>query len=225
MVVSQTGVIGFIHRTYAWMTAGLLVTSIIAYMISASQVLSAFFLGNPIVFYGAIVLELAVVFYFSFRVQKMSSASAGIIFIVYSLLNGITFALLFLLYTASSIALTFIVTAGVFGLMSLYGYLTKRDLTTAGNIALMALIGIIVASVVNFFLNSIAIYWITTYAGVLIFVVLIARDTQKLRKLYTLGESTLGGERKEAIVGALTLYLDFINLFIDLLRIFGRRRS
>ena len=157
--------------------------------------------------------------------QKISAASAGIVFLLYAILNGITFSLIFLIYTSSSIALTFLITAGTFGIMSLYGYFTKRDLTTVGNIATMALIGLIIASVINLFLSNDIVYWITTYAGVLIFVALTAYDTQKLKQLYLVGESTVGGERKEAIVGALTLYLDFINLFLLLLRIFGRQRD
>jgi uncharacterized protein len=215
----------FIRRTYAWMCGGLVVTAIVAFAVAATPALIDFFIGNIWVFYGLIVVELIAVFYLAIAAQKISAALAGGIFLLYAMLNGVTFSLIFLIYTASSIGLTFLITAGTFGGMSLYGYFTKRDLTTVGNIALMALFGLIIASVVNLFLSNEVIYWVTTYAGVLIFVALTAYDTQKLKKLYLVGESTVGGERKEAIVGALTLYLDFINLFLLLLRIFGGQRN
>lgn len=216
---------GFIRRTYAWMCGGLLVTAIVAFIVAATPALTDFFVGNIWIFYGLLILELIAVFYLAIMAQKISAASAGIVFLLYAMLNGLTFSLIFLIYTESSIALTFLITAGTFGAMSLYGYFTKRDLTTVGNIAAMALFGLIIASVVNLFLSNDIIYWITTYAGVLIFVALTAYDTQKLKQLYVVGQSTVGGEPKEAIVGALTLYLDFINLFLLLLRIFGGQRD
>lgn len=222
---ADLGLTGFIRRTYAWMCAGLLVTAAVAFVVAATPALIDFFIINIWIFYGLLILELIAVFYLAIMAQKISAASAGIVFLLYAILNGITFSLIFLIYTSSSIALTFLITAGTFGIMSLYGYFTKRDLTTVGNIATMALIGLIIASVINLFLSNDIVYWITTYAGVLIFVALTAYDTQKLKQLYLVGESTVGGERKEAIVGALTLYLDFINLFLLLLRIFGRQRD
>ena len=215
---------GFIQRTYGWMCIGLCATAIVAFIVAATPMLADFFLGNIWIFYGLLILELIAVFYLAIAAQKISAALAGTIFLLYAMLNGMTFSLIFLIYTTSSIGLTFLVTAGTFGVMSLYGYFTKRDLTTVGNIALMALFGLIIASVVNLFLSNGVLYWITTYAGILIFVALTAYDAQKLKKLYTVGESTVGGERKEAIVGALTLYLDFVNLFLLLLRLFGRQR-
>ena len=218
------GLTGFIQRTYAWMCSGLLVTAGVAYAVASSQALINFFVNNDIVFYGLLILELIAVFYFAMAAQKMSAIAAGTVFLLYSVLNGLTFSLIFLVYTGSSIAVTFLITAATFGVMSLYGYFTKRDLTTLGHIAVMALIGLIIASVVNLFLSNDIVYWITTYVGVLIFVALTAYDTQKLKKLYLVGESTIGGEPKEAIVGALTLYLDFINLFLFFLRIFGNQR-
>lgn len=221
----NTGLSGFIRQTYAWMCTGLLVTAVIAFIVAATPVLANFFINNVWVFYGLLILELIAVFYLAIAAQKISAASAGFVFLVYSILNGLTFSLIFLIYTESSIAITFLITAGTFGVMSLYGYFTKRDLTTVGNIALMALVGLIIASVVNLFFSNSIVYWITTYAGVLIFVALTAYDTQKLKQLYVVGENTFGGERKEAIIGALTLYLDFINLFLFLLRIFGKQRD
>ena len=222
---SDNGLIEFIRRTYAWMCGGLLLTALVAYVVASNQTLTNFFFTNIIIFYGLILLEIILVGYLAFRVQKMSTASAKGIFLAYAALNGVTLSLLFIIYTSSSIALTFLVTAGMFGLMSLYGYFTKKDLTTMGHIALMALFGLIIASLINLFLSNSGLYWITTYAGVLIFTVLIAYDAQKLKQLYVLGQNTVGGEVKESIIGALTLYLDFINLFINLLRIFGKRRD
>jgi uncharacterized protein len=225
MPTNDLGLAAFIQRTYAWMCGGLLLTALIAFGVASTPVLVDYFANNIWVFYGLLIAELVAVFYLAMAAQKISAGTAGFVFLCYAALNGITFSLIFLFYTESSIALTFLITAGTFGVMSLYGYFTKRDLSTLGHIALMVLIGLIIASVVNIFLGSSVVYWITTYAGILIFVALTAYDTQKLKSLYALGESVIGGERKEAIVGALTLYLDFINLFLFLLRIFGGQRD
>lgn len=222
---SSSDLSAFIRGVYAWMFVGLLFTAVVAFAVSLSQTLVNIFVNNVWVFYGLIIAELIAVFVFAGFAQKISAAAAGFIFLLYAILNGLTFSLIFLVYTSSSIGVAFGVTAGTFGVMSVYGYITKRDLTTLGHIALMALIGVIIASVVNLFLSSSLIYWITTYAGILIFVALTAYDTQKLKTLYTVGLDTVGGERKEAIVGALTLYLDFINLFLNFLRIFGRQQK
>ena len=157
-------------------------------------------------------------------VNKISAAVATFIFLLYAILNGVTFSIVLLAYTGSSIAVAFFVTAGVFGIMSLYGYITKKDLTTLGHFAMMALVGLIIASLANLFFNSSAVDWIVTYAGVLIFIALTAYDTQKIKRLYSDSQSWEGQE-KESVIGALTLYLDFINLFLDFLRIFGRSRD
>jgi uncharacterized protein len=158
-------------------------------------------------------------------IQKMSAMTATIVFVLYSILNGVTLSAIFFVFTADSISNVFFITAGTFAAMSAYGYFTKKDLTKLGSILIMALIGLIIASVVNIFLNSEMLYWISSYVGVLIFVGLIAYDTQKLKKLnVVVGNEGTDDDKKEAIVGALTLYLDFINLFLFLLRIFGRRR-
>jgi uncharacterized protein len=222
---SQEGLSSFMHGVYAWMCGGLIATAVIAYFVSVSPSLINIFITNIYVFYALLIAELIVVFCFSFIAQKVGTGIAAVLFLLYAFLNGLTFSLIFLFYTTSSIALTFLITAGMFGLLSIYGYMTKRDLTGVGDIALMALIGLILASVVNLFLDSSLIYWITTYAGIIIFTALTAYDTQKLKSLYVVGDNTPGGEKKEAIVGALTLYLDFINLFLFLLRIFGRSRE
>ncbi|MFZ1075501.1 MAG: Bax inhibitor-1/YccA family protein [Minisyncoccia bacterium] len=225
MTTSNDGLVGFIRGTYAWMCIGLLVTAAAALIVAITPGLTDFFDGNILVFYILIFLQIVAMFYLSIAAQKVSAASAGMVFLLYAVLNGITLSLIFLVYTDSSIVLAFLVAAAMFGIMSIYGYFTKMDLTAVGNIAGMALVGIILASVVNLFFANDTIYWITTYAGVLIFVGLTAYDTQKLKQLYLVGESTADGERKEAIVGALTLYLDVINLFLDFLRIFGKRRN
>lgn len=155
----------------------------------------------------------------------MSTTTAIAAFMGYAILNGLTLSLIFLIYTFSSIALTFFVTAGTFAVMSVYGYVTKTDLTKIGKIMMMLLVGIIIASIVNMFLKSPMIYWITTYIGVAVFVGLIAYDTQKIKNYFLElnGDESLKG--RMAIMGALTLYLDFINLFLFLLRLFGGGRS
>jgi FtsH-binding integral membrane protein len=154
----------------------------------------------------------------------MSVNTAMLIFFLYAALNGLTFSLIFLIYTAESIASTFFVTAGTFAVMSIYGYTTKSDLSRWGNLLFMGLIGLLIASVANWFLESTTLYWITTYIGVILFVALTAYDTQKIKATNIIGNEGSDEDSKEAIMGALTLYLDFINLFLFLLRIFGRKK-
>jgi FtsH-binding integral membrane protein len=145
-------------------------------------------------------------------------------FIIYSIVSGLTLSVIFLVYTIASIIATFFITAGVFGAMSAYGYFTKRDLTTMGNLLIMALLGLIIASVVNLFYFNSLLDWVITYAGVVIFVGLTAYDTQKIKNGNIIGNAGTDEDKKEAIMGALTLYLDFINLFLKLLRIFGKKK-
>jgi FtsH-binding integral membrane protein len=215
---------GVMSRVYAWMTAGLLVTAAVASFVFNSTALSSLIFGNPLIFFGLFVVEIIAVVGLSAGINRLSPAAATAIFMGYAALNGLTLSAIFLAYTQASIASTFFVTAGTFGAMSFYGYTTKRDLTSIGNIAIMALIGLLIASIVNIFLHSAALYWVITYAGVLIFVALTARDTQKIKQLATQvnDESSAG---RIAVLGSLILYLDFINLFIFLLRIFGVRRN
>jgi FtsH-binding integral membrane protein len=213
----------FITRVYAWMTLALSITAFAAYLTISSETLLSIIFGNKIVFYGLIIGELLLVGSLVVAVRKMSPAVATLIFIGYSALNGLTLASIFLIYTAGSIALTFFITAGTFAIMSIYGYTTKADLTKIGNLAFMALIGIILASIVNFFLESETLYWIISYLGVAIFVGLVAYDTQKIKEMsYEIDHASDEG-KKASVLGALTLYLDFINLFLFLLRLFGRR--
>ena len=180
--------------------------------------------SNRLLFFGLILGEIFLVGYLIARISKMSAQTAGIIFTGYAALNGVTLSVVLLAYTSASIASTFFVTAGTFAIMSIYGYYTKKDLTSWGNLLFIALIGVILASVVNFFMQSEMMYWLITYAGVLVFVGLTAYDTQKIKRMSTANEIGSEGESKSAIVGALMLYLDFINLFLLLMRILGDRK-
>ena len=214
----------FMVRVYNWMTAGLAVTGVLAFYVSNSETMLNIIHGNPIVPIVLIVAQLGLVIYLSGWIQKMSASQATGLFMLYAGLTGLTFSFIFLAYTTSSITSTFLVTAGTFAAMSFYGYTTKKDLTSWGSFLFMGLIGIIIASLVNLFLQNEAMHWIITYAGVLIFVGLTAYDTQKIKNMNILGNEGTDEDTKEAVIGALTLYLDFINLFLMLLRIMGDRR-
>lgn len=214
----------FITQVYMWMAGGLGLTALVAMYVASQTKLVGLIANNPLIFFGLIIAEVIVVIYLSATIKSISVSAAMVAFFAYAALNGLTFSILFLIYTTTSVSYTFFLTAGLFGIMSFYGYVTKTDLTTVGNISLMALLGLILASVVNIFLNNNIIYWITTYAGIIIFVALTAYDTQKIKKLNIIGNANTDEDKKEAIMGALTLYLDFINLFLFLLRIFGRRK-
>ena len=210
-------------RIYAWMTAGLAVTGATAAVTVTTPALFNLVYGNGLVLILLIVAQLALVIAISAAITRLTAATATALFLLYAALNGVTLSSLLLTYTGASIALAFFVTAGTFGAMSLYGAITKRDLTAIGNLAFMAVLGLILGSLVNFFLRSEALYWLLTYLGVAIFVGLIAADTQKLKRLLAQNpEGEAAG--RIVVIGALTLYLDFINLFLNLLRIFGRRR-
>lgn len=214
----------FITKVYAWMSGALLLTGLVAALAVSSESLMELIFGNRFVFFGLLIGELLVVIGLTSMINKMSAMTARLVFLAYAALNGLTMSFIFLIYTSGSIASTFFICATTFGLMSAYGYFTKRDLTSLGNLAFMALIGLIIASVANIFMKSELLYWITSYAGVLIFVALTAYDTQKIKNM-TFPDSE-GNElaKKGAIMGALALYLDFINLFLYLLRIFGKRK-
>lgn len=214
-----------LQQVYGWMAGGLALTGLVAWYVSQSDTLMALIFGQQFVFMGLVLVELALVIGLSWGLSRMSAALATTGFVLYSAINGITLAAIFLVYTSESIASTFLVTACVFGAMSIYGYTTQRDLSSWGSLLFMGLIGVILASLVNIFLQSTAMYWVITYAGVLIFVGLIAYDTQKLKQL----SNRIDGRdpetfQKMVILGALSLYLDFINLFLYLLRLLGKRR-
>jgi uncharacterized protein len=221
VAVIQTG---FLARVYNWMGLGLATTAVVSLMTASSPAVLNFIFGNQFVFFGLIIAELGLVMALSAAIGRLQATTATMMFFVYSALNGLTLSAIFLAYTSASIASTFFVTAGTFGTMSLYGYTTKRDLTSWGSFLFMGLIGVILASLVNIFLKSEAIYWVITYAGVIVFVGLTAYDTQQIKAMALQGFGDEETERKSAVIGALRLYLDFVNLFLMLLNIFGRRR-
>lgn len=224
-VTSDSVVTAFFQKVYTWMCAGLVISGVTAYMVSTNQAWANFFLGNQLVFIATILIELGLVIWLSAGINKMSAQTAIVSFLVYCFTSGLTLSVIFLAYTAESINTVFFITAGMFGIISLYGYFTKVDLSRTGQIAFMGLIGLILASVVNMFMNNPQVDYILSIVGVLIFTVLTAYDTQKI-KTYASG-LTQGSEQqsKASIIGALTLYLDFINLFLKLLRLMGRRRN
>ncbi len=214
----------YMTKVYNWMALALFVTGVVAYITATTPEMIGLITSSKLLFYGLILGELGLVIYLTAAIRKMSQTTAIASFLIYSVLNGLTLSVIFLVYTSASISTTFFVTAGTFAAMSLYGYTTKKDLTSIGNMAFMALIGIIIASIVNFFLKSEMMYWIITYLGVAIFVGLTAYDTQKLKELGKAGFSNQEDLEKMSVLGALTLYLDFINLFLFLLRILGDRK-
>jgi FtsH-binding integral membrane protein len=222
--LSTTATASFFPKVYGWMTAGLALTALAAFFTLTSEGLLQLIFGNRLVFYGLIIGELGLVIALSAAINRISALTATLMFLLYSALNGVTFAGIFLMYTSSSIASTFLVASGTFAAMGVYGYATKRDLTGWGSFLFMGLIGIIIASVVNIFLQSAMITWVTSYIGVFVFVGLTAYDTQKLKRIGEAGFADEETRKKAATLGALTLYLDFINLFLMMLRIMGNRR-
>jgi hypothetical protein len=222
---AEAGLRHFMHRVYGWMSLGLLVTGACgAYMASDPRMILNL-VHNSVLFYGLMIAEFGLVMALSGWVSRMEASTAKFAFLFYAALTGVTMSTVYLVYTGESIAGTFFLTAGVFGIMSAYGYLTKTDLTSMGNILFMALLGLVLASVANIWMRSAAIQWATTYAGILIFTGLTAYDAQKIKALYSAGMDGTDDETRGAIIGALRLYLDFINLFLSLLRATGKRRD
>ncbi|HRP90541.1 MAG TPA: Bax inhibitor-1/YccA family protein [Edaphocola sp.] len=220
--IDQSYVAKYVTGVFGWMFLALSITAVTALLVANSPAINLI-LGNKLVFFGLMIFQLVMVGYLSIRIEKMSSTTATAVFLGYSFITGLTFAVLFLVYSAASLFLTFAITAGTFGIMAAVGYFTKADLTSFGKLLFMGLIGIVLASIVNFFMKSPTLYWIISYVGIAVFVGLIAYDTQKI-KAYALLE-TEEARKKGAILGALALYLDFINLFLMLLRLFGRGRD
>lgn len=214
----------FITKVFGWMAVALAITGAMAMYTVSSESLLSFVFGSKLTFFGLIFLEIVLVGFLAARISRMNVNTATAIFIGYSLLNGLTLSSIFLLYTSSSIASTFFITAGTFAVFALVGYTTKSDLTRLGSLLFMAVIGIIIASVVNMFLGSSQLDYIISFVGVLVFTGLVAYDTQKIKEMNIIGNEGTDEDRKEAIMGALTLYLDFINLFIFMLRLFGNRK-
>ena len=216
---------GLMRDVYAWMAIALVITGFTAYTVAGSPLLLGLVFSSKFGMWGLVLATVALVWHLSSAVGRMSLKKVAAMFLVYSVLNGITMASIFVVYTMTSIASVFFITAGTFCVMSVYGYVTKADLTKMGNICLMALFGLIVATVVNLFMDNTLLQTIIAYAGILIFVGLTAYDTKRIRELaYTYNARATDEGQKLAIMGALTLYLDFINLFIYMLRIFGDRK-
>lgn len=211
------------RSVYLKMFLALLVTAATSFVVLAQQSFLIYMLNNQWVYWGLLIAELVLVFSVSARLNKISTTIANLMFYAYSILNGIVLSVIFMIYTSGSIAQTFLITAGVFGAMSAYGYFTKSDLTKFGSFLMMALIGLIVCVVVNMFLASSTLDWIISFAGVAIFIGLTAWDTQKIKTMMAYSDGTNIG--KIATIGALSLYLDFINLFLYLLRFFGASRD
>ena len=212
------------RKVYVWMTLALIITGVTAFGVANSPgVINAIY-SNSAVMWGLIIAELALVIGISAAINRLSLATATLLFVLYSAINGVVLSSIFLVYTTSSIASVFFITAGTFAVMAFFGYTTKADLTSLGKILLMALIGLIIASLVNvFFLKSTGFDLIISYVGVLIFVGLTAYDSQKIKQMLMMAPDAGESSQKLALLGALSLYLDFINLFIYLLRILGKR--
>lgn len=214
----------FLVKVYGWMAAALAITGLVAMWTASSASMLGFIFGNRSFFIFVLIAQILLVGTLYGLLNRISSVVAAAILIGYSVLTGLVFSALFLIYTQGSLASTFLITGGMFAAMSIYGWTTGNDLTKFGSILVMLLIGLVIASVINLFLNSEGLYWITTYVGVFVFTGLIAYKTQNIKELG--GQLEEGSEEfsKQAVVGALSLYLSFINLFLMLLRIFGSRR-
>ena len=217
----QRYVAGVMRKVYGKMTLGLLVTALTSWFMLSTPAVMNIFMGSKAVFFGAFILELVLVFYLSARIDKLNTATSTVLFYLYSMLNGITLTPIFMFYTNTSIATTFAITAGTFGAMTIFGYVTRQDLSKIGSFLFMALLGLIVCLVVNMFVYNSMFELLISCAGVLIFVGLTAWDTQSIKRMAAQADQTTTG--KVATMGALMLYLDFINLFIYLLRFFGSR--
>ncbi|MBW1861880.1 MAG: Bax inhibitor-1/YccA family protein [Deltaproteobacteria bacterium] len=217
----------FVRSVYNWMCIGLALTGLMALYVSSNEAIMQMIFGNRLIFFGLILAELALVFSISGMVNRMSAGTATALFVIYSALNGVTLSFIFLIYARASIVSTFFICSATFLACSIYGWTTKKDLTSWGGFLMMGLIGIIIASLVNMFIRSNAMSMVVSYIGVIVFVGLTAYDTQKIKNMAMTQPAGLDGAviRKGAILGALSLYLDFINLFLMMLRIFGQGRD
>lgn len=210
------------RKVYLWMTLALMITGITAAGVANSPNILALIYSSQVVMWGIIIAEFGLVIYISARLEKLSLSTATILFALYSILNGVMLSSIFLLYSTAIISKVFFITAGTFGVTALYGYATKKDLSSLGNILFMALIGLVIATIVNVFMKSAMFDLILSYIGVIIFVGLTAWDSQKIKHMMMVQQDADESAQKLALIGALSLYLDFINLFLYLLRIFGR---
>lgn len=224
-IYSKTAQRALFRNVYVWMTMALAITGLVAMYMAKSLTLLQMILGSSFGMWGLLIAEIGLVWYLSARIRQISFTTATVLFIIYSILNGATLSVIFLAYTASSIANTFFITAGTFAATGIYGYVTKKDLSSLGSLCIMGVIGLIIATVVNIFLASDALTMVISYIGVALFVGLTAYDTQKIKRLLLSNDMEINEEtQKIALLGALTLYLDFINLFLYLLRILGDRK-
>ncbi|MBO4622112.1 MAG: Bax inhibitor-1/YccA family protein [Paludibacteraceae bacterium] len=211
------------RSVYYWMAGALTITGLTAMLVANNPSWMAFLFGNMGLVWGLLIAEIVLVMILSAAINRLSFSTATLLFILYSVINGLTLSCIFVVYTQGSIASTFFITAGMFGALAVYGSVTKRDLSGMGRFLFMALIGLIIATIVNIFMRSTMLYWITTFVGVLIFAGLTAWDAQKIQQMALMADEVNESTQKMALLGSLTLYLDFINLFLYLLRIFGKR--
>ena len=213
------------RKVFVWMTLALAITGLTAYGVATSPTILSLIFSSKVTFFGLIIAEFALVFAISGAINRLSLSTATMLFILYSVLNGATLSSIFFAFSVATISKVFFITAGTFGAMALVGYTTKTDLTSMGKLLFMALLGIIIASVVNMFVASSGLDLILSYVGVLVFVGLTAYDTQKIKQMCQAAPDASESSQKLALIGALSLYLDFINLFLYLLRIFGNNRD
>lgn len=213
------------RKVFVWMTLALAITGLTAFGVATSPTIVSMIFGSKLMFWGLIIAEFALVFAISGAINRLSLSTATLLFILYSVVNGATLSVIFFAFSTAVIAKTFFITAGTFGVMALVGYTTKTDLTSMGKLLFMALLGIIIASVVNMFVHSSGFDLIISYVGVIIFVGLTAYDTQKIKQMCQMAPDAGETAQKIALIGALELYLDFINLFLYLLRIFGNNKD
>lgn len=211
------------RSVYYWMAGALAITGLTAMLVANNPTLLTFIFSNMGLVWGLLIAEIVLVMILSAAINRLSFSTATLLFILYSVLNGVTLSSIFVVYTQGSIASTFFITAGMFGGLALYGSVTKKDLSGMGRFLFMTLIGLIIASIVNIFMHSGTLYWITTVVGVLVFAGLTAWDAQKIQQMALMADDVNESTQKMALLGSLTLYLDFINLFLYLLRIFGKR--
>lgn len=211
------------RKVYVWMSLALVITALAAYGVATNPVMTETLRNTPVLMWGIVGAELLLVIGLGAGINKMSLTVATTLFIVYSILNGVMLSSIFFVYRLGSITTVFLITAATFGVMSLYGYVTQKDLTSWGRLLMMALIGLIIATIVNVFVASPGLTLIASYVGVLVFVGLTAYDTQRIKQMFLTAPDAGEHMQKYALLGALNLYLDFVNLFLYLLRIFGKR--
>jgi len=222
---TQVAESNFISSVFLWMSLGLLLSAFASFWLLSQPALLRTIYTNGLVLFGILAVQLIMVFWLTAAALRLPDSVVTSLFCGYSLLNGITLTSVVLVYTGISVLTTFAIAAGTFFFFSVFGLTTKRDLTSIGSLAFMGLIGVLIAGFVNIFLKSPAVKWLTTFIGIAVFMALIAYDTQKLKAIHAMGFENAEVKKKSAIVGALMLYLDFINLFLLLLNIFGKRRE